>query len=156
MSELTEISGAKEFLVDRIVEEAAKEGIDLSETERRMLYFTESGWMPFDFAEVNNAFEASYDTSTYETKISNLVRNLIARMRRENPSQLELWVQARRKLSQEDHYLLVLIGLAEGKFSVPQAGQSSDWTYFVRVIFFVVLIGLVLSAAFAAYAHLHP
>jgi len=34
---------AKEFLISRIVEEAQRENIVLSESERKMLYFSETG-----------------------------------------------------------------------------------------------------------------
>jgi hypothetical protein len=35
---------AKEFLVSRIVTEAQREGVALSEIEREMLYFSETSW----------------------------------------------------------------------------------------------------------------
>jgi hypothetical protein len=36
---------AKEFLISKIVAEARGENASLSEVERKMLYFTESGWI---------------------------------------------------------------------------------------------------------------
>jgi len=39
---------AKEFLIGELVGEAQRENMPLSEVERKMLYFTESGWtLPF-------------------------------------------------------------------------------------------------------------
>jgi hypothetical protein len=35
---------AKEYLVSRIVAEADRAGIQLSDIERKMLYFSETGW----------------------------------------------------------------------------------------------------------------
>jgi len=47
---------AKEFLISRIVAEAQRENAPLSETERKMLYFTESGWTLPDIMQVNEQF----------------------------------------------------------------------------------------------------
>ena len=44
---------AKEFLISKIVAEAQRENAPLSETERKMLYFTESGWTLPDIAQVS-------------------------------------------------------------------------------------------------------
>jgi hypothetical protein len=57
---------AKEFLISRIVEEAQRENIPLSEIERKMLYFTESGWTLPDIMKVNDDFDREYDQDEYE------------------------------------------------------------------------------------------
>jgi hypothetical protein len=51
---------AKEFLISRIVQEAQRENVPLSETERKMLYFTESGWTLPDIMKVNEDFDRDY------------------------------------------------------------------------------------------------
>lgn len=66
---------AKEYLISQIVEEAQKENIHLSEIERKMLYFTETQETPPDMSDINDQFERGYDSSEYEKKIANLVRN---------------------------------------------------------------------------------
>jgi hypothetical protein len=43
---------AKEFLISRIVEEARRENIPLSEVERKMLYFSETDWTLPDIMQV--------------------------------------------------------------------------------------------------------
>ena len=48
---------AKEFLTARIVEEAKRENISLSEVERKMLYFSETHWTLPDIALVSEKFE---------------------------------------------------------------------------------------------------
>src|ERR1700690_2559827 len=73
---------AKEFLVSRIISEADRESIPLSEVEKQMLYFTETYWMPYDFMEVNETFERECDTAEYEAKIVSLIRNYQARIRK--------------------------------------------------------------------------
>jgi hypothetical protein len=103
---------AKEFLIDRIVAEAQRENVPLSETERRMLYFTETYWMPWDFVEVNEAFERDYDMPEYEAKIAAIIRSYLEQA---NPTDLERWHEAVRVLSDEDHYLLVMVSEANRK-----------------------------------------
>ncbi len=43
MKAVHSVREAKEFLASRIVAEAERENVPLSEIERKMLYFTESG-----------------------------------------------------------------------------------------------------------------
>jgi hypothetical protein len=50
---------AKEFLVSKIIEQAQREGVPVSEVERKMLYFTETAWTLPDMMEVNDAFTVS-------------------------------------------------------------------------------------------------
>ena len=64
---------AKEFLVSRIVLEAQRENVLLSEVERKMLYFTESGWTLPDMPAVSEDFDRDYDQSKYEKKIAKLI-----------------------------------------------------------------------------------
>jgi len=55
---------AKNFLVEQTAEQAALENVPLSDLEKRMMYFTETGECPEDPIALNDAFEAEYDTST--------------------------------------------------------------------------------------------
>src|SRR5271170_3447591 len=96
---------AKEFLVGRIVAEAARESVSLSETERKMLYFSETAWTLPDMMEVSDAFDREYDQSEYEEKIGELARNFRERADSADPSELEAWNEAVRTISAEDHYL---------------------------------------------------
>ena len=52
---------AKEFLTSKIVEEAQRENIILSEPERKMLYFSETGWTLSDVATASDEFDSAYD-----------------------------------------------------------------------------------------------
>jgi hypothetical protein len=68
---------AKEYLAERIAAEAAREGKPLTEIERKMLYFTETGWTLPDMIQVNAEFERrDYDYDTYERKILGLAREI--------------------------------------------------------------------------------
>jgi hypothetical protein len=52
---------AKGFLISQIVAEAQSENVLLSEVERKMLYFTESGWTLPDMMKVSENFDREYD-----------------------------------------------------------------------------------------------
>jgi hypothetical protein len=137
---------AKEFLIGKIVAEAERVGVPLSELERKMLYFTETGWTLPDMLEVNAAFEREYDNDEYEGKIAGLVRSIHARDDR-SEKEIEDWNDAVVRLSGEDHYLLVLIDGAEsvrnGRVSsisrwLPQIDgrgrrPPGDWTRLILV-----------------------
>jgi hypothetical protein len=97
---------AKEYLVDRIVAQTKQDGTELSEIERKMLYFTESAWTLPDMTEVSEKFDQEYDQDLYEGKIAQIVRRV-----HEAAGEVdeETWNEAVAVLSSEDHYLLVLI-----------------------------------------------
>ena len=106
---------AKEFLVSRIAAEAQREGVALSQTERKMLYFSETAWTLPDIADVSDAFDRDYDQARYEEKIGTLIRNFCAESRKSNRGDFDAWTEAIRTIHREDHYLLVLISSAESK-----------------------------------------
>ncbi|HXU18520.1 MAG TPA: hypothetical protein VN708_25660, partial [Terriglobales bacterium] len=66
---------AKEFLVARIIEQAERENVSLSEVERKMLYFSETNWTLPDMMEVSQQFDREYNQDQYEKTIAELVRN---------------------------------------------------------------------------------
>jgi hypothetical protein len=72
-----------------------------------MMYFTEIGECPEDPSALNDAFEAEYDTKTYEKKIALLMAQAYRRIKRENPEKIHLWNNAFGVLSKGDHYLLL-------------------------------------------------
>ena len=100
---------AKEFLVARIVAEAQREGVLLSEIERKMLYFSETDRTLPDIDKVSEAFASQYDHDEYEKKITGLTHHARTRARKEDKPEFEAWAEAIRLLSKEDHYLLVMI-----------------------------------------------
>src|SRR5271154_3134739 len=99
---------AKNFLVEQTAQPAAIEGVSLSDLERRMMYFTESEDAVEDPIQLNQEFEAEFDTDEYELKISGLLRRTYERTKEENPSNLREWDGAVRELCKGDHYILVL------------------------------------------------
>src|SRR5436309_14122782 len=70
MNAVRDAREAKEFLISKIVAEAQRENAPLSEIERKMLYFTESGWTLPDIMQVSEQFDREYDQDEYEKKIA--------------------------------------------------------------------------------------
>jgi hypothetical protein len=134
---------AKEFLVSRIITEAQREGISLSDVERKMLYFSETAWTLPDIVEVNDAFDRDYDQASYEEKIGTLVRNFCAYSRKANRDDFDGWRQAVHRIHREDHYLLVLIAAAGALPSSPKVG-------FLKL----VAIGFMMACVIFAIAYL--
>jgi len=125
---------AKEFLVGRIVIEAQREGVTLSEIERKMLCFSETAWTLPDIADANEAFDRDYDREEYEQKIAMLSRNFTTNAAKNNPNDFDSWKGAIRTLQQEDHYILVLVSPGGRSSVMPRIG-------FVKLL----LIGLVVA-----------
>lgn len=100
---------AKEYLIGKIVKEAAREGKPLSEIERKMLYFSETGWTLPDIVEVNKEFERECDNDDYERKICALGQSIETQLEIADANESDAWYEAIQKLSDGDHYLLVLL-----------------------------------------------
>jgi hypothetical protein len=100
---------AKDFLVRETAEQAALDGVSLSELEKRMMYFVEND--PGSCAnplDLNQEFEAQFDTAEYEAKIGRLLHHAFTRLKTEDSEKVRHWDQAIRTLSSGDHYLPVL------------------------------------------------
>jgi hypothetical protein len=109
MPKLDSVQRAKEFLVAQIAGEAHRQGLPLSEVERKMLYFSETGWTLPDVLDVADQFSRDYNQNEYEEKIAALVQSADKRLRRESPGDYETWRNAIETLRNEDHYLLVMM-----------------------------------------------
>lgn len=114
---------AKEYLVARITAEAKQQGIELSEIERKMLYFTETGWTLPEIMDVNAEFERGYDNHDYESKIAAIIRRIEKTNADVGGDYQSLWDDAVVKLSEGDHYLLILIDLSR----TDPARELSNW-----------------------------
>lgn len=64
------------------------DGVSLSDLEKRMMYFTESDDATEDAAQLNDEFEAEYETAAYEAKVSKLLHHAYARLKRRIQNQL--------------------------------------------------------------------
>lgn len=100
---------AKDFLVEQAAEQAALEKESLSDVEKRMMYFTEGDPSSCDNPiDLNDEFEAQYDTAEYEAKVSRLLHHAYARLKSEDSEKVRRWEQSIRILRKGDHYILVL------------------------------------------------
>jgi hypothetical protein len=140
------IREAKIFLASRITDEAERQGAPLSEIERKMLYFADSGWTLSDMGEVNEVFAREYDRRHFEKRIGRLIRSLRARLKAGRDSQeYETWSAAIQDLKdarenrQEDHYLLKLIAAA------PPEGEITRLIFTALVVVGVMLLALFLA-----------
>lgn len=100
---------AKQFLVNRIIEQAKIDGAGLSEVEKRMFLF--SATAPNPDWEANEKFEAGYDDSEYEKKIAKLLRHAYAHDKKVS-GQAGLWQEHLEALREEDFYGLVMVDQA--------------------------------------------
>ncbi len=87
------VNEAKDFIVQQTSEQAQREGLALSDLERRMMYFTESEDAVENPIALNKEFEAQYDIAEYETKIARLLIHAYRRLKEENPEGVRLWAR---------------------------------------------------------------
>ena len=135
---------AKEFLISRIVAEAERENVLLSEVERKMLYFTESGWTLPDMMAVSEQFDSEYDQNVYEKKIAKLIRKAAKHDLKEFREEYDSWWSAIRFLKKEDHYILVMIGIA----GLRPAGDQLRLFGTALAIVACLLLGIFLSVKY--------
>jgi len=119
-----DIKQAKQFLVQQTAEQAALENVQLTDLERRMMYFTENDSASCENPiELNQEFEAQYDTGEYERKISRLLRHAYERLKEEDAGNLRNWKQAIRTLRKGDHYILLLWDLKPTSDLKPKSAE---------------------------------
>lgn len=134
------IREAKTFLASRIAEEADCEGIPLTEIERKMLYFSRSGWTLPEMDAVNAEFEREWDRAVYEKRIARLIRRLRSRIRAAGREELETWKRSIEDLRDGDHYVYALIAAAQPK------GEVTRLTITALVVIGVMLVALFLAS----------
>ncbi len=142
---------AKQFLISRVIEEAASENVPLSEVEKKMLYFTEVQPSLPDIHEVNAELERSYDSDEYEAKVSALLTNARDRDQRQSLGQGQQWKDALEALKGEDHYILVMVYRAfpEYRGALLPTHRVRDYAVYVAIGIAVVLIAI----GFAIWSH---
>ncbi len=97
---------AKRFLINRIVDQAKRENVALTEIESRMLGFSSASANP---AELDAAavFDRDYNKEEYEAKISRLFQEVYEMDK--SLERVEIWEQSLDALVDEDMYLAVII-----------------------------------------------
>jgi hypothetical protein len=97
---------AKRFLINRIVDQAKRTNLPLTEVEARMLGFSSASANPaeLDAAEI---FHRDYNKENYEAKISRLFQDVYQIDK--SMGRTEVWEQSLDALVDEDMYLAVII-----------------------------------------------
>ncbi|MGC1872817.1 MAG: hypothetical protein WA700_17795 [Acidobacteriaceae bacterium] len=148
MNQFSTARDAKEYLAHRILAQAKQDGIPLSDVERDMLYFSETGWTLPNMMAVSQDFDENYDQDEYESKIDQIVQ----RIRAQDDGNLDdSWDQAVRRLLDEDHYLSVLINGASRSSSKPAKRPHGD---IARLIVASVVLTVIYGTV-ASYVYSH-
>ena len=112
-------SDARRFFVDKIVEQASLENVDLSEDERHMLLWSETAPDSVADPELAERLAGQISDFDYETKVASLLFHSFEREMNSNAGTKDDWKQARSVLGQGDHHLLVMIDRAVGRQRKP-------------------------------------
>jgi hypothetical protein len=129
-------SEAKQFLALRIVDQALLEGVEFSELERKMLFYSEAHPSLPDMDEVIIEFDQTYNMFAYEGVVSSLICNAYRRDRKD-PALAQQWDNARKGLRREDHYIKVML-----KRGLTMATRKRDLLIYVAVGIAVVFVVL--------------
>lgn len=110
---------ARQFFVEKIVQQAQREGVSISGDERQMLLWSESA--PDSVADIALAerLAAEISDADYELKIVGLLRSSFKRDTALDPAAKQEWGSALSVLRRGDHYILVMINQAVGRSLKP-------------------------------------
>src|SRR5579863_5148403 len=97
---------AKRFLINRIIDQAKRANLPLTEVEARMLGYSSASANPAEL-EAAAVFDRDYNKETFEAKISNLFQDVYQMDR--SMGRTEVWEQSLDALVDEDMYLAVII-----------------------------------------------
>jgi hypothetical protein len=131
---------SKQFLIDRIVNQAKLDNVPLTDVEIRMLGFAEASASAKDM-EAAQAFERDFDDEEYETKIATLIRH--AHDLDEKTGKNEAWDEALARIAGRDLYIHVMLERAGLEKSGP-AALLGDWRF---IVYGLLLVGLPFVAA---------
>jgi len=139
---------ALDYMAGRIAAEAEREGVPLSEVERKMLYCSETDWTLPDMDEVSAEFDRDYDEYQYERKIVWLINKIEAHDDVHHPEEMEAWEQAVIKLSEGDRYLLVLLKLGHPGVEgfLPAITVSSERPSHDRLMLWLAALAIVIGS----------
>jgi len=133
------MKSSKQFVIDRILDQARIEAVPLTDIEIRMLRFAEASSDSKDLVAAE-AFDRDYDDEDYEVKIANLIRH--AYERDKQAGQVEAWNHALAQLASRDLYLNVMIKRA--RIGSDPAAFWGDWRF---VLYGILPPALCLGAA---------
>src|SRR4051812_7072053 len=99
---------AIDFLVSRIQQQSNLDGVPLSDVELQMLRWSENEPEGVRGQELNDQFEAEYESGEYENKISGLLSRAYQHDQT-NPANRARWANVGEALKGRDFYLLVML-----------------------------------------------
>jgi len=105
---------AKSFFINKILNQAEYEGVNLSAAERYMLQWSESDPFFVQNTKLNEQFEQEIALKEYEEKIQALIKRAYQRDVNSSPDAKDSYCDAYKILSKGDHYILVMIRGALG------------------------------------------
>jgi hypothetical protein len=110
---------ARRFFVEKIVQQAQREGLSLSDDERQMLLWSESAADSVADPAMAQRLAAEISDADYESKIVEILKGSFDRDTAANPGAKEVWAAALALLRRGDHYILVMINEAVGRHLKP-------------------------------------
>jgi len=144
VSATSAVAKAKEFLVDRVVDQARREKVSLSDVEVRMLGFSEPAASAAG-TDTSSTFERDYDDEAYETKIALLLNHVYDR---DVEGGLKAdWDRHLDEIADEDLYLLVMLEKA-GIMKTTTSFLLPDWRMALNLIPTLIFIALGIVVAF--------
>lgn len=135
---------AKRFLVNRVVDQAKRENMALSEVETLMLGFSTTAASPAE-RQAATAFERGNDKEKYESKISRLFREVYEMDK--SLGRAEIWEQSLDALAHEDMYLAAIIRKT-GLRREPVPWYLPDLSSVRQYLTAIVMIGAGILVAF--------
>jgi hypothetical protein len=107
-------SDARRFFIERIIEQAARDGVALTHDEQQMLSWSESAPDSVADPALAERLAAVISDVDYEAKVGNLLRRSLAADRARDHQARDRWSDAWKVLSQGDHYILAIVNEAIG------------------------------------------
>jgi hypothetical protein len=108
-------ASAKRFLLAKLEDQAAQDGVPLSDIEKRMFLFSEEAASE-KMQALAEEFDATYDDADYENKVSKLLKAAFHRDK-QTPDAMAAWKQSLTALKDTDFYGLVMVQHAGLPFS---------------------------------------
>jgi hypothetical protein len=102
-------SDAKQFFVTKVLEQAEREGVSLSETERQMLSWSGEDLDSAADSRVAQGSEDGISEDAFEAKVARLIRRAFDRDVAADDGAKSLYREAEAKLDEGDHYISILI-----------------------------------------------
>lgn len=136
-SRFCSMQSALDYLAGRIAAEAELEGAPLSETERKMLYFSEVTPTLHKIRTVSAEFDRTCDEDVYEQKISTLAEKIRVLDTEQDHEAQAAWDEAIETLTQGDFYVSVLLSpsLSDQSKTRPRHDGLKLWLTAFSIVF---------------------